>query len=171
MARSQRALDRKIRAEQARPVSERYASARVAEEEMWERFLAADDQRQLLTRFGVAAVDMLPSARPDGSPLTEEALDIYTGISRGAKKALDLFEMGELTDAEMKEVVMTAFRLLTGLGTWNQALCYTALSVVWSNNGIKLLREKGQEKTADAFQRGLDLIHFCHQQLGHTMLE
>ncbi|MFI9181282.1 hypothetical protein ACIGXG_03600 [Streptomyces goshikiensis] len=78
--------------------------------------------------------------------------------------------MGELTDAEMKEVVMTAFRLLTGLGTWNQALCYTALSVVWSNNGIKLLREKGQEKTADAFQRGLDLIHFCHQQLGHTML-
>ncbi|WP_164404840.1 MULTISPECIES: hypothetical protein [unclassified Streptomyces] len=142
-----------------------------AEEQAWAHFAAKSDKGGFLTSLGVATIDALPSRWPDGSDFTESALDVCTGVTRMAKQAVGLYGEGKLSDEEIKKVLMAALRILTGLSTWNQPLCYTQFSIQWTKEAIELLRSKSLDSIADAYQAGLDLIVRCHETMGHKLIK
>ncbi|MGW9041241.1 hypothetical protein ACWGQL_01545 [Streptomyces lydicus] len=169
-SRQERELRRRIAHEEARDPAERMAEIYLAEQQGWERFRADSDKAGLLTRLGLAAFDLMPSRWPDGSDLAEESLDIVTGVTMSAKHAVGHFAEGKLSEAEIRNVVVTAIRILSRLGTWNQPLCYDALPGSWTDETIAMLRTRGFEKEAARFQRGRDLEVKLHETAGHTLI-
>ncbi|MFE1312418.1 hypothetical protein [Streptomyces sp. NPDC058755] len=141
-----------------------------SEQEAWAYFAAKNDKGGFLTSLGVAVLDALPSRWPDGSDFTRNALDVCTGVTRTAKQAVELYGEGKLSDDEIKKALMAALRILNGLHTWNQPLCYTLLSIQWTDEAIDLLRSKGFDSIADAYQAGQDLIAQCHETMGHRLI-
>ena len=169
-SRNERYWKKRVAQEQARPISARMVELFQAEQQAWISFSAKEDKNEFLTKLGVTALDALPSAWPDGTELTAEALDVCTGVTLAAKTAVGQFGAGKMSEDEIKQVILTALRILSGLCVWNQPLCYTRITLDWTDETIKFLRERSLDKVAEPFQKGQNLVIRCHETMGHTLI-
>ncbi|MGY4904544.1 hypothetical protein [Streptomyces sp. 900116325] len=168
--RQRRAIGKAEEAFLKKSQGEKFLSIKKEEEALWEKFRVAQDKSAAITRTGVSTLECLPSVLLDGTEMTEEALEVCVGVTNGMKLAVGRYGAGVLTDAEIKRVILSGFRILGELASWDRALRYTPFLMQMLDDAVNSAREVGLGEVADRYQRAQELTVRLHQQFGHELI-